>query len=253
MELEIREVSTKKELKRFVKFPLDLFKGNEYYVPQLNRDELETFTAGKNPAFEVCDGKLFLAYKDDKVAGRIVAILNKPENEKYKTKHLRFGWFDCINDYEVASSLFQAAEAWGKQLGMDTITGPHGFCDLDPQGMLIEGFDKLPTIASYYHFPYYKDLVEKYGFEKEIDFVEFQSTPPYEIIDFLFAGVKKEYRGKGVDTVMILEIVKSAMKLGFKHAESNQELEDNTKVQAEWKFFNPVLHKRRRIYKKKIS
>lgn len=375
MPIEIREVLSRKELKKFVKFPLDLFKGNEYYVPQLNRDELETFTVGKNPAFEVCDGKLFLAYKDNEVVGRIVAILNKPENKKYNTKHLRFGWFDCINDFEVALALFREAENWGKQLGMDTITGPHGFCDLDPQGLLIEGFDKLPTIASYYHLPYYKDFVEKLGFEKEIDFVEYQSTPPYEtgipekllktcewikqrynyriadyasvkeykkhgkemfnlledtfsdnygtvpltekqvdyyiskyisfinkdlvkfvfneknemvgfmvtmpslskafqkangklypfgilhllkglktfeIIDFYFAGVKKEYRGKGVDTVMIVEIVKSAMKLGFKHSESNQELEDNTKVQAEWKFFNPVLHKRRRIYKKKI-
>ena len=375
MAIEICEVRTNKQLKQFVKFPIQLFRNNPYYVPQLIRDELDTFKSNKNPAFMVCNVKLFLAYKNNKIAGRIAAILNKPENQKNNIKNIRFGWFDSIDDYEIAEKLLQNAEQWGRELGMETITGPHGFCDLDPQGLLIEGFDKLPTIASYYHFPYYKDFIEKYGFQKEIDFVEFRSTPPYEtgipdnllktsewikkrynykiaeydsmkeykkhakelfnlleesfadnfgtvpltekqvdyyinkyisfinkdlvkfvfnennemvgflvsmpslskafqkakgklfpfglfyilkalktyeIIDFLFAGVKKEYRGKGVDTVMTVEIVKSAMKLGFKYAESNQELEDNTKVQREWKFFNPVLHKRRRIYKKNI-
>ncbi|MCX7737153.1 MAG: hypothetical protein N2319_10615 [Candidatus Kapabacteria bacterium] len=376
MSVQIKEVKTKKELKEFVKFQFEIFKGNPYFVPPIIDDEISTFLPEKNPAYEHSESKLFLAIKDGKIAGRIAAIISHIANQKWKMNNLRFGWIDFIDDYEVVKALFNAAESWGKECGLNTITGPHGFCDFDMQGLLVEGFDKLATIASYYHHPYYQKHIENYGFQKEVDFVEFLSTPPYEtgipekilkiadyvkekykfrlpqytnkkdiikrgneilklldetfeenygtvpltdkqreyytkkyisfihkdlvklvetqdgeligflitmpslskayqkanghlfpfgifhmlkalktfeILDFYFAGVKKEYRGKGVDLLMTVEIVKTAMQLGFKYAESNQELETNTRVQAEWKFFNPVLHKRRRIYKKEIK
>ena len=376
MQVIIKEVENRKELKDFVMFQREIYKGNPYFVPPMINEEIETFTPSKNPGYKESKTKLFLAYNDNRIVGRIAAILNIPANKKYNTKNIRFGWVEFIDNYEVAEKLYKAVENWGRELGMETITGPHGFCDFDQQGMLIEGFDKLATIAGYYHLPYYHVHTEKFGFEKEIDYVEFLSTPPYkeglpekltrtadwiknrynfklleypkakdyikrgheimalleetfeenygtvplnkeqidyyikkyisyihkdlikvvvtdddtligfmitmpnlskayqkangklfpfgiyhllkafktyDVLDFYLAGVKKEYRGKGVDVIMVVEIVRTAMKLGFKFAESNQELENNSKVQAEWKFFNPVQHKRRRIYKKSIQ
>jgi len=318
---------------------------------------------------------LFVAYKDEKPVGRIAGILSYIANDKYNTKNLRFGWFDTIDNYEVASSLFKAVEIWGKELGMESLTGPHGFTDFDPEGMLIEGFDELPTIVTIYNHSYYPELTEKYGFEKDVDYVEFKTMVPHEtgipgkllrlaqrikersglkvfnfkskkeilnrskemfelldeafeeiygsvpisknqveyyvknyfsfvdpdmlkaivnkkdemvgfmitfpnlskafqkakgklfpfgwyhilkalkkheVIDFYLAGIGKKYRGIGVDLLMVIQIIKTAMKKGFKYAESNPELEDNKKVQAQWKYYNPTLHKKRRIYKKKI-
>jgi GNAT superfamily N-acetyltransferase len=339
-------------------------------------DDLETFTPTKNPAYENAEARLFLAYKDGKVVGRIIGILSHAANDKYKTKNLRFGWFDTINDYEVARSLLEAVENWGKELGMETLTGPHGFSDLDPEGMLVEGFDQLPTISVYYNFPYYPEFVEKYGFEKEIDYLEFRSVNPqetgippkllrlgerikersgirvhkfkskrelkkrtvdlfhllneafeeiygsvplsekqilyyvkkyfsfvdkdliqlavnendeavgfmiampslsegfqkangrllpfgwfhilkslknYEVLDFYLAGIKKSYRGQGIDLLMVLEVLQAALKKGVKYAESNPELETNKKIHAQWKYFNPTQHKRRRIYRKDVA
>jgi hypothetical protein len=375
MSITIKTVSTSKDIKDFVKFQFTLYKNNPYFVPPIIPDEIETFSKKKNPAHKLSDTEMFLAYRDGKIVGRIVAIVNKPANKKYNTKNMRFSWIEFVEDYEVAKALLDAAREWGRKQGMETMTGPHGYCDLDPQGMLVEGFDKEATIASFYHHPYYHKFLEQYGLAKEVDYVEFLSTPPYEngipekmlktaewiqnrynyrildyksakeykkrgkeifalleesfdalygtvplseeqvnyyinkyisfihpelikvvvnasdemigfmitmpslskaykksngnmipfgminmlkalktydIIDFYLAGVKNEYRNKGVDLMMVVEIVKSAMKLGFKYAESNQELEHNTKVQAEWKFFNPVMHKRRRIYKMEL-
>ncbi len=376
MSIEVREVKTKKELKKFIKFQMKLYEGNPYYVPQLIRDEMEIFDRKKNPAYEIGDTKLFLAYKEGKIVGRIAALVNRAANKKYNQKNLRFGWFDSINDIEVAKALFEKVEEWGRELGMETITGPQGFTDLDPEGMLIEGFEELQTIATIYNYPYYKELVEKLGFEKEIDYIEFQTKTPedgkipekllrtskwvqerygfklmkfknvkeakkhgkelfdlldeayeelygtspltekqkeyyikkyipfvnpklleavendkgemigfmitmpslskafqkakgrlfpfgfihilkalktYEILDFYLAAVKKEYRGKGVDLLMVVDISQKSMEFGFKYAESNPELETNRKVQGEWKYFNPRQHKRRRIFIKKIE
>ena len=375
MSIEIKEVIDNKQLKEFVVFQLNHYKNNPYFVPPLVADEIATFKKDKNPAYENADTKLFLAYKDGKIVGRIAGIISLIANKKYDYKNLRFSWIEMTEDFEVAKALLDAVVNWGKEQGMTTMSGPHGFGDFDPQGMLVEGYDRLATIASFYNYPYYPVFMEQYGFEKETDYVEFLSTTPkiedipdklfranewvmkknkfklveypkvkdyvkrgaeifklleetfeenfgtvpltqtqmdyytkkylmflnprlikiieneagemvaflitmpnlskamqkakgklfpfglfhilkalktYDVLDFYFAGVRKDCRGKGADVVMATEIVKTSMDMGFKYAESNQELEDNSKVQAQWKFFKPELHKRRRIYKMDI-
>lgn len=376
MSITVKPAQTKSEIRKFVKVPFAIYKGNPYWIPPLIMDDIATFDRAKNPAFAQAEARFFIAYQDGRPVGRLAAIISHVANKKYGTKDVRFGWFDTIEDEEVPRALFAALEAWGRENGMETITGPHGFTDLDPQGMLIQGFDKLGTIAGIYNHPYYSQYMEKLGFQKEIDYVEFLSTVPhetgvpeklvrladrvrergnfrllefksrkdivahgeeifqlldesfediygsvpmtheqihyyvkkylpftdpelikavlnesgemigflvtmpslskamqkargrlfplgwlymlkalktYEVIDFCLAGVRKNYRGQGVDLLMAVEIVKSSLKKGFKYAESNQELENNPKVQAQWKYFNPFNHKRRRIYKRAIG
>ncbi len=376
MSITVKPAQTKSEIKEFVKVPFAIFKGNPHWVPPLIMDDIATFDRAKNPAFAEAEARFFVAHKDGRPVGRLAAIISHVANKKYGAKNIRFGWFDTIEDEEVPRALFAALEAWAQEKGMETITGPQGFTDLDPQGMLIQGFDKLATIAGIYNHPYYPLYMEKLGFEKEIDYVEFLSTVPhetgvpeklvrladrvrergkfrllpfnsrkdivdhgeeifhlldesfeeiygsvpmsheqiryyvkkylpftdpelikavlneademigflvtmpslskamqkargrlfplgwvhilkalktYETIDFCLAGVRKNYRGQGVDLLMAVEIVKASLKKGFKYAESNQELENNSKVQAQWKYFNPVNHKRRRIFKKTIA
>ncbi|MCP4153919.1 MAG: hypothetical protein GY757_39700 [bacterium] len=375
MKPEIKVVNTKKELKQFIKVPYKIYEGNPHWVPPLILDELERFNKKKNPAYDNADSRLFVAYQNGEAVGRIAGIISYSANKKNDTKNLRFGWLDTIDDYDVAAALFRAVEEWGKELQMETLTGPHGFCDLDPEGMLIKGFDTTPTIAGYYNHAYSPEFTMKYGFEKDIDYFEFLTHVPYEtgipekllrlservkertsvkikkfknkkemismapavfqlineafdgiygtvpftvrdieynikkyvsyakpdlfkiainekgeavafmftvpsmskayqkakgrlfpfglyhlikalnsteVLDFYMAAVKKEYQGKGIDLLMVIEIVKIAMEKGFICAESNLELENNTKVQALWKHFGPKRNRLRRIYKKKI-
>jgi hypothetical protein len=337
---------------------------------------MELLTPGKNPAFENAEAQTFLALRDGRIVGRIAAILSHAANRKYGTKNLRFSWFDTIDDLEVARALFAAVEDWGKQRGMETLTGPHSFTDLDPEGMLIQGFDELSTIAVMYNYAYYPTLAEQCGFSKDIDYVEFQALPPvgaalpektvklaewaqkrnnfrivkyktvaqakkeraaelfdvldeafeelygtvplsrtqkeyfvnkymslvnpdfleiavnekdemigfiiampslsrafqkangrlfpfgflyilralkkYDTLDFYLAGVKKAYRGKGVDLIMTIDVFRTGMAKGVRRAESNPELETNSKIQNEWKIVPVRQHKRRRIYRKTI-
>jgi len=376
MSITIKIVESKKDLKKFVKFPFKIFKGNKYWVPPLILDDMEIFNKKKNPAYETADSRLFLAYKDEELVGRIAAINSIIANEKYNVKNIRFGWFDSIDDQEVADALISAVTGWGKELGYKTITGPHGFSDLDPEGMLYEGFDKLPTAAVYYNYPYYIKLMEKNGMKKEIDWIEFnakiprmEDMPPkllkiaerlkerssirmlkfksrkelkdnwaeqiFEVVDeafeelygtvplsrrqveyyikkyfsfvekdlvqvavtdydevagFIIAlpslskamqkakgrlfpfgwfyllralkqrermdlyliGIRKDHRGKGVDLMMLLGMAKSANEMGFKIIESNPELETNSPVHGQWKYFEHSLVKRRRLFKKNI-
>jgi len=376
MSVQIMPVESRRDLKRFVKFPMELYRGNLYFVPQLIRDEMELLTPDKNPAFENAEAQTFLALRDGKIVGRIAAILNHAANRKYSTKNLRFSWFDTIDDLEVAKALFAAAEDWGRQRGMETITGPHSFTDLDPYGTLIEGFEELGTIATIYNHPYYPRFAEQCGFVKDVDYVEFQALPPvgaslpektvklaewaqkrnkfrilkyrsirqakkeraaelfdvldeafeelygtvplsrrqkeyyvnkymsfvnpdfleiavneknemigfiisipslsrafqrangrlfpfgfihilralkrYDTLDFYLAGVKKDYRGKGVDLIMTIDIFRAGMAKDIRRAESNPELETNSKIQNEWKIVPVRQHKRRRIYRKAI-
>jgi hypothetical protein len=376
MGIEVFEVTGRRDLKRFVTYPIGLLGRYPAYVPPLVSDDMSTFSADKNPAFENAEARFFLARREGRIVGRVAAILSHVANRKYGTKNLRFGWFDSVDDAEVAAKLFAAVEAWGREKGMETLTGPHGFSDLDPEGMLVEGFVELGTIGTLWTPPYYPALLERLGFTKEIDWVEFEGkTPPsgipermvrlgefvlkrnkfriaryptlkklraarqkelfdlldesfeelygsvpltdrqkeyyankylpfvnmeflklvvneddrmigfmiaipslsramqkaqgrlfpfgfvhllramkkFDRLEFLLAGVRKEYRGKGVDLLMVLDTFKAALKHGVKYAESNVELETNTKIQAEWKIVENRQHKRRRLYRKAIA
>ncbi len=182
MAIEIREIRpVKNELIPFVHFGIDLYKDNKYYVPSLVLDEVNTLLPAKNPASDFCDSKCFMAFENGKPVGRIAGIINKVTNEKYNEKNLRFGFVDFIDDERVSKALFDAVSAWGKEKGMERIVGPLGFTDMDPEGMLIEGYDQLSTMATIYNYPYYVKHIENLGFEKEIDWVEFKVTIPSEI------------------------------------------------------------------------
>ena len=376
MAIIIKKVSSKKELKTFIRFNYELYKGNPYSVPDLYDDMLNTFSPKKNAAFEFCEAEYFLAYKDNKVVGRVAAIINNRANQTWDKKEVRFGWIDFIDDEEVSSALLKAVEDWGKQKGMDTITGPLGFTDMDAEGMLIEGFDQLGTMATIYNYPYYPQHMEKLGFEKDADWVEFKLYVPDQlpekfvriseiilqkyklkikkltrkeikekhygqkifdlineayaplygfskmtqgqidqyvntylplldlrmvsivetedgelvaagismaslskalqkakgrilpfgwfyllkalfikrpkVLDLLLVGVKPEYQSKGVNALLFYDLVPTFKKMGFIYGESNPELEENKKVQAQWSAFESVQHKRRRAFKKAI-
>jgi hypothetical protein len=376
MGMEVSPVASRADLKRFIRFPRELYRGNPYWVPPLIRDEIDTLTPGRNPAFENAEAWLYLARRDGRIVGRVAAILSHAANRKYGTKNMRFGWFDSIEDFEVAKALLDAVSSIAREKGMTTLTGPHGFTDLDPEGLLVEGFEELATIAVIYNHPYYPGLLERYGFHKDVDYVEFRAYAPpgtvipekmvkmaewaakrnnfrlvrytsiatlrkeraqelfelldetfeelygtipltqaqkdyyisryipfanpefikiavdeknemvgfmiaipslarafqkakgrlfpfgfihilralrkFDTLDFLMAGVKKPYRGKGVDLIMTIDMFRSGLARGARFAESNPELETNSRIQNEWKVIENRRHKRRRIYKKAV-
>lgn len=183
MAVTIKRVSNKKELKKFIRFNYELYKNNPYSIPDLYDDMLNTFSKEKNAAFEFCEAEYFLAYREDKIVGRVAAIINSKANEVWDRKHVRFGWIDFIDDEEVSSTLIKTVEEWGKERGMTQIQGPLGFTDFDAEGMLIEGFDQLSTMATIYNYPYYPTHMEKLGFEKDADWVEFKIYIPDGIPD----------------------------------------------------------------------
>ena len=179
MSVEIRPVNpTKKELKEFVKFGTDHYKGNKYFVPPLVIDDVNTLRPDKNPAFDFCEAQSFMAWRDGKPVGRITGIINHNVNKKNNEKNLRFGFVEFIDDAEVVDALFDAVEAWGKERGMTAIVGPMGFSDMDKEGMLVEGFDRLGTMATIYNYPYYPAHLERRGMVKEIDWVEYLMKVP---------------------------------------------------------------------------
>lgn len=377
MSVEIRKVQTKKELKEFIHFANDLYKGDEYYAPSLISDDYNTFDPKKNGAFDFCQAQMFLAYKEGKVAGRVMAIINNRANETWKVKQVRYGWIDFINDEEVAKALLDAVAAWGKERGMTDIAGPLGFTDFDPEGMLVEGFERVATIIGIYNYPYYPQILEKLGYTKETDWMEYRITIPDELperyykyadiviaknklnvrkvtrrmvnkenygrkffklinetyyklygfsllsdkqidaytklylglldtrmvsfienekgelvaagvtmpdltaalqkcggklfpfgwfhllkaifwkpcdtLDMLLVGVREDYRGKGLNAVLVTDLYPRLKAMGFKYAETTAELETNDSIQAMWKYFEREQHKRRRVYAKKID
>ena len=183
MAVEIRSVSSKRDLKKFIRFNYELFKDNAYSVPDLYEDMLNTFSKEKNPAFEFCDAEYFLAYKDGKLVGRVAAIINNRANETWNTRNVRFGWIDFVDDKEVSEALLNAVAQWGKQRGMTDIVGPLGFTDIDAEGMLIEGFDQLSTMATIYNYPYYPEHMVAWGFEKQTDWIEKKLFVPKSVPD----------------------------------------------------------------------
>lgn len=377
MAIQVKEVRDKDTLKKSVQFSIDLYKDNEYYVPPLVYDEVATLSRDKNPAFEHCESANFLAYKDGEIVGRITAIINHKSNNIWNQKYARFGFLDFIDDKDVVDALFGAAEEWVRYRGIEKIHGPLGFTDFDSEGMLIDGFDQLGTMTGIYNYPYYVEHIERIGYIKDQDWVEYLINIPKEvperyarvaeivrrrfklnvvkvkskddvypyahdifrllnvaykdlygfvelseaqidyyvnmyipllrlnflslvlraednkligvgigipsmskalqksggkflptgwyhlyralkgnnnkILDLLLIGIDKEYQGKGVNALIFNQFVAEASKLGFEYAESNPELEVNSKVQSMWDGLDAKQHKRRRAYIKELK
>lgn len=211
MAVEIREIHTKRELRQFIQFANDLYADCPYYCPPLFFDEMNCFNAEKNPALEVCDYQLWMAYREGKPVGRIAGIINRRANEKWGFKHVRFGWFDFIDDKEVSKALLDTVAAWGKERGMDALNGPVGFTDFDHEGLLLEGYEYPAVMASLYNYPYYVNHIDAYGLVKEADWIELQVFPPKEVperIKRLAEMVKQRYHVKVVKVKNSRELVK---------------------------------------------
>lgn len=178
MSVEIKKVTTKSELKRFIRFNYEFYKDNPYSVPDLYDDMLNTFSPKKNAAFEFCEADYFLALRDGKIVGRVAAIINRRANETWNRKTVRFGWIDFVDDMEVSTALIDTVKQWGKERGMTEIEGPLGFTDMDAEGMLVEGFDQLSTMATIYNYPYYPQHMERLGLSKSADWVEMKIYVP---------------------------------------------------------------------------
>ena len=379
--VQIKRVETKKDLKAFIEFHYDLYEGNPYDVPNLYSDEWNTLSKDKNAAFDFCEAEYFLALKDGKVVGRVAAIINHRANEKWQKKDVRFGWIDFIDDIEVSSALLTAVKQYGKEKGMEDIVGPLGFTDMDPEGMLTWGFDKLGTMATSYNYEYYPKHMEQLGgWEKDNDYVEYYLVVPEKIpekytkiaemvesrynlharkltkedifdegygkklfevvnktyshlygfsdlsdrqrdqyikmyfpfadldlvtviedgnknneivgiaitipslsralqkcrrgrlfpfgwwhilraikfhkteaVDLLLIGVLPEYRSKGANALIFTDLIPRYVKYGFKWGETQVEMETNESVQSQWGPLDPINHKRRRCYRKKID
>jgi len=374
MAVETKVVNTPRELKQFVKFQYALYRDNKFWVPPLRSDELKSLRPKDNPAFAFCEAKYWLAYKDGKLAGRIAGIINKKYNEVWKARAARFGWLDFIDDREVSSALFKTVEGWAVEKGMTSIHGPLGFTDMDGEGTLVEGFEETSTLGAIYNYPYYASHIERAGYAKDTDWIEFQVTMheeipekvqriadialernrltvlkvkkakellPYAVeifhvlndaykdlygfvqlseeqiavyvkqyfgfilpeyvpvvldaqgkvaafgiampslsgalqknkgrlypfgfisilralknnrnVDLYLTAVRPDLQNKGVNGILIHEMNKVFVKNKVRLVETNRELEDNPKVQAQWRFYEHRQHKRRRCYKKALS
>ena len=376
MAVQIKTVTTKSELKTFVRFANKMYKGNKYYVPSMPMDDLETFDRNKNAAFEFSEAEFYLAYKDGKPVGRVAAIVNNKANQAWNVKQVRFGWFDFIDDLEVSKALLDAVIAFGKSKGMNQIAGPLGFTDFDPEGMLVDGFDRICTMALFHNHPYYPEHMKKHGYVKETGWLEYRLTIPAEVpdrlkklsqvvlerynlklvkktkaqvkrenygqkifklinetycglygfsllspkqidqfvdtylgvinmnllafvenqegeligaaitmpsiakalqkcngeilpfgwwhilkamywkptdtLELLLIGVRPDYQNKAINSVLCVDIMENCHKMGFRYAETNANLEDNTKIQAMWASFEKEQHKKRWIFAKEI-
>ena len=380
--IEIKKVENKKDLKTFIDFHYDLYEGNEYDVPNLFSDEMNTLSKDKNAAFEFCEAEYYLAYKDGKLAGRVAAIINHKANNKWGKKSVRFGWIDFIDDREVSKALLDAVEKYGREKGMEDVVGPLGFTDMDPEGMLVWGFDQLGTMPTIYNYAYYPEHIEALeGFEVDNKYVEFKIMVPNEvpekyakiammiekrynlhvrkltkkdifqggmgqkifdlindtykdlygyselsqkqidqliksylgfldfnlitciedwtdgehkligvgitmpslahalrkcrrgrllpfgwyhvlraikqhktnIVDLLLIGILPEYRAKGANALLFADLIPWYQKYGIEWGETQVELETNAGVQGQWGALTPVMHKRRKCYKKIIK
>lgn len=214
--LEIKKIEpTRSNLKKFTQFQTDLYKGNNYFVPALLSDDVATLSPGKNPAFEFCDAVYFMAFRDGKPVGRIAGIINRQVNEKHGRATARFGFIDFIDDAEVSEALIKKVEDWAREKGMNKIIGPMGFTDMDHEGMLIDGFEELGTMATIYNYPYYPKHLERLGYQKEADWVEFLMDVPDSIpekYDRIAEIVKKKY---GLQVVKYSDRKKAKEEIGY--------------------------------------
>jgi hypothetical protein len=181
MSIEIRPVTTRRELKAFIRFPHSLYKDDPCWVPPLDADDMMTLSRDKNPAFEYCEADYWMAFRDGRAVGRIAGIVNHRYIEKWGKKLARFGWIEFIEDIEVAAALLKTVEDWAKAKGLEGVVGPLGFTDLDREGMLVEGFGRMATYATNYNKPYYPQFLERLGYVKDIDWIEFRVRTPKDI------------------------------------------------------------------------
>ncbi len=194
--IEIKEVKTKRDLNKFIAFPDKLYKGNKYRVPQLHTFEKSTLSPKKNPAFEFCEARYWLAYKNNEIVGRIAGIISHKSNEVWKENYVRFGWIDFIDDYEVSGALIKTVENWAKSLKMEAVHGPLGFSDLDLEGMLVEGFNEIGTQAVIYNYDYYPKHMEYHGYKKDTDWIQMEVKIPDKVpekIQRISELVQKKY------------------------------------------------------------
>jgi GNAT superfamily N-acetyltransferase len=176
--IDIRPVRTRSELKSFVLFPERLYARHPYFVPKLVADEMNTLRPDKNPAFDYCEARCWMAFRDGSPVGRVAGIVNHRYIETWKIKRARFGWLDFVDDPDVPAALLGAVESWARERGMASVHGPLGFCDLDREGMLVEGFDELDMLITIYNHPYYPAHLERLGYAKDADWVEFVIRVP---------------------------------------------------------------------------
>jgi len=214
--IEIIEVNTKAELNKFIAFPDKLYKNNKFRVPQLHSFEKSTLIKEKNPAFEFCEARYWLAYHGNVIVGRIAGILNKKSNKIWKESYIRFGWIDFIDDDQVSSALIKTVEYWAKSLGMKGIHGPLGFTDMDLEGMLVDGFDEIGTQATIYNFPYYPKHLEKMSFKKDVDWIQHEITIPNEVperVKRITELVMKKYNLRILDAKKPKDVLPYAKKM----------------------------------------
>ncbi|MBQ7090561.1 MAG: hypothetical protein IJN82_05525 [Clostridia bacterium] len=188
MNVVIKEVATKKDLKQWIEFPNRLYRDNPYYVPFLASDEAETFSPEKNPAYAFCETKLFLAYRDGRIVGRIAGLINRAYNKKWNKNAIRFTRFDFVDDFEVSKALFERVVAWGKKNSLSEIMGPIGFTDMDHEGMLVEGFEEMNLSITFYNAPYYLEHMDRLGLKKDVDWIEYRIQVP-QSLDPRFARI----------------------------------------------------------------
>jgi GNAT superfamily N-acetyltransferase len=192
--IEIRPVTTRRELQQFVQFYYDLYRGNDHAVPYLYSEEMSVLREDRNSSFECCEAQYFMAFKNDKMVGRVAAIINYRANKRWDRKQVRFSWFDFVDDQEVSAALLKAVEDWGRSKGMTEITGPIGFIDTDREGMLVDGFDRLSTMYINYNYPYYPQHMEQFaGYEKANDWIELRVKVP-EVVPDKFAKITEMVR-----------------------------------------------------------
>ena len=184
MKTTIKKVTSRKELRRFVHFPNEMYRDNPWYVPTLEKGDMDLLTPGKNCAFEFCEAEYWLAYDENgKIAGRIAGIINREYNRKVNQKIARFGFMDFVDDDDVVDALFDAVTSWAREKGMDILNGPLGFLEFDASGVCVEGYEELPTAYGKYNWPYYEPQLLRKGFKKDTDWVEYRITVPDEIPD----------------------------------------------------------------------
>ncbi|HOI27300.1 MAG TPA: N-acetyltransferase [Paludibacteraceae bacterium] len=250
--IQIKIVETAKELKDFIRFPHTLYANSDLWVPPLDRDEMAILCKDTNPAFEHCISEYWLAYKDGQLVGRIAGIINHSANAKWGNK-VRFGWIDFIEDINVARALIQTVQNWGKEHGMNNIQGPLGFNDMDNEGMLVEGFDKLPTIANIYNYPYYPQFMEKLGYTRDEDWLQFkfnasQAVP--EKIERINQLIAEKYNLRVLTFTKRKDILKYAnslfktLNLAFSNLYGYSTLTDNEikcLIKNYFSFINPKL------------